>query len=51
MQALPLDFRRIKMADKYLEMFDELSNLISDDNIPTGSDVLKIQPCRKHVKI
>lgn len=42
MQALPLDFRRIKMADEYLEMFDELSNLISDDNIPTGSDILKI---------
>ena len=30
------------MTDEYLEMYAELSNLIIDDNIPTGSDVLEI---------
>lgn len=30
------------MTDEYLEMYAELSNLIIDDNISTGSDVLEI---------
>lgn len=42
MQGIHSDSRRISMADKYLEMFDELSNLLSDGTAITGNSVLEI---------